>query len=795
MFRDVYFFDPTDELLPNSTHNKAFYINSIEDNNPDSATTEFSDSDYNKTNVSDDSRFESYATAKTSTKFTHQKFEFNLSSYDINSLTEIRYCHEGYYYISTGLNSFHSLRVYNVSQGSWFNDQDLSTTETVKCNSFTSGFNDLINSTSGIFKLAATVDIGPPFGGGTGSIYLYTDFVNLSVSYSVTDSQPPTYSLNSTNNTVAGKLTEFRLKWSDNLALNNSGQWQAWLDNCTGTFVNVTPLTNFTTTPEWTNFTAVINDTAYCTIRWFVNASDNAGNWNNSLASNPFSFVTLPSYCDVVIDNTTIPYTINQNNTYYCLSEDIGKYDEHGIIVSNKIQNSTIDCLGRNINHTGVSGYEGIIINGTETKNITVKNCVINDYDIGIDLSYSSNNTLLNNTLNSITGNMEGCAFYFYNSSGNALTDNKIISSEDGFCIYYSENNNITNGSVHNSLVRDYQLSDSDVTNYFRNTNFTDSRKIYFNGATSWFSYNNRTDIELWLKTNVSAQTTITRKLLSWSKVLMKWNDSADSAVVARYNITGLNPNKYYLVYNNSELTYTLQTDSQGNLPSFTIYLSSEHEIKVEEDLTPPQYSLNSTNSTIAGTPVLHSLKWTDNTGLSHAIFSFDNCTGSLQNISTISLSGTEDWSNFTVGINSTVGCTIRWCVYVNDTSDNWNGTSCENPFSYVTTSASPCQVYINASSELPYTISQNNTYYCLNASGSTTGTAISFSSGVQNSTLDCQNYNLNGDDGTTDYGVYLTGSYTKNNTIKNCNITNFGEGIYIRDYSRENIVLRFLLL
>jgi hypothetical protein len=53
-----------------------------------------------------------------------------------------------------------------------------------------------------------------------------------------------------------------------------------------------------------------------------------------------------------------------------------------------------------------------------------------------------------------------------------------------------------------------------------------------------------------------------------------------------------------------------------------------------------------------------------------------------------MSLSGTAAWSNFTVVINSTVGCTIRWCVYANDTSNNWNGTSCENPFSYVTTSA-----------------------------------------------------------------------------------------------------------
>jgi len=104
-------------------------------------------------------------------------------------------------------------------------------------------------------------------------------------------------------------------------------------------------------------------------------------------------------------------------------------------------------------------------------------------------------------------------------------------------------------------------------------------------------------------------------------------------------------------------------------------------------EVAPPSYSLNSTNSTIAGTDVEHSLYWQDDSDLSHAIFSFDNCTGSLQNISTMSLSGSATWSNFTVRINSTEECTIRWCVYANDTSNNWNGTSCVNPFSYVTTS------------------------------------------------------------------------------------------------------------
>ncbi|MCX6775799.1 MAG: LamG domain-containing protein, partial [Candidatus Micrarchaeota archaeon] len=44
-------------------------------------------------------------------------------------------------------------------------------------------------------------------------------------------------------------------------------------------------------------------------------------------------------------------------------------------------------------------------------------------------------------------------------------------------------------------------------------------------------------------------------------------------------------------------------------------------------------------------------------------------------------------WSNVTKTVNSTVGATIAWCVYANDTSNSWNSTSCITPFSYITTS------------------------------------------------------------------------------------------------------------
>jgi len=115
--------------------------------------------------------------------------------------------------------------------------------------------------------------------------------------------------------------------------------------------------------------------------------------------------------------------------------------------------------------------------------------------------------------------------------------------------------------------------------------------------------------------------------------------------------------------------------------------LGSDYEFWISNSTepVPPQYFDSSVNSTLNGTTVEFRLRWTDNVGLSGYIFSFDNCTGSLSNITEGSLSGTEDWANITRVINDTLGCTIRWKVYANDTSNNWNASSV---YSFVTSLA-----------------------------------------------------------------------------------------------------------
>jgi len=75
-----------------------------------------------------------------------------------------------------------------------------------------------------------------------------------------------------------------------------------------------------------------------------------------------------------------------------------------------------------------------------------------------------------------------------------------------------------------------------------------------------------------------------------------------------------------------------------------------------------------------------------------------DNCSDAgcswnsldLKNDTAVAFDG-GTWSNVTKTVNSTTGATIKWCYYANDTSNNWNGSSCVSPFSYLTTTADTC--------------------------------------------------------------------------------------------------------
>jgi hypothetical protein len=176
--------------------------------------------------------------------------------------------------------------------------------------------------------------------------------------------------------------------------LSGATDWDDWI---IGIYANYTPTPN----ESWSNVTKTLNTTVDLPIGWRVYANDTANNWN---ASEIFSLITTDSgQCQVMINNQTIPYTISQSNTVYCLAENVGWNGLNGTIFDLGVQNSTLDCRGYNINSNDTTNTYGVSIyrdSSTDTY-ITIKNCNITDYEKGINLVNTNKNNVTNCTLGS----------------------------------------------------------------------------------------------------------------------------------------------------------------------------------------------------------------------------------------------------------------------------------------------------------------------------------------------------------------------------------------------------------
>ncbi|MCX8178703.1 MAG: hypothetical protein N3D75_02655 [Candidatus Aenigmarchaeota archaeon] len=166
---------------------------------------------------------------------------------------------------------------------------------------------------------------------GMPNAFMYIDQIYIEANFT-DDSTPPLYYLNQTNSTIAGRAVLFSVFWQDNINLT-SGKWQGWIDNCTGYFVNVTPINNFEYSPAWSNFSTVVNETKGCTIRWFVNASDKMGNWNNTAVFEPFEFNTTSSaYLEVRLVKPPGNFNIAQNKTFFVNATVFCREDDCGVV-------------------------------------------------------------------------------------------------------------------------------------------------------------------------------------------------------------------------------------------------------------------------------------------------------------------------------------------------------------------------------------------------------------------------------------------------------------------------------
>jgi parallel beta-helix repeat protein len=318
------------------------------------------------------------------------------------------------------------------------------------------------------------------------------------------------------------------------------------------------------------------------------------------------------------------------NNIANTTPESPWSYDFGNIRGFELWQNADNNIVTDNIAFNASVGFNV----ATFSENNVVSNNIA-DYngDIGFRITSNSvNNTFINNKARYNYESYSKGFMIEWSSNENILIDNEIIGNNRNVFIRESSNyNNITGGSLRNGITSDYYLVyNAGPNNLFRNTDFTNQRRIELPSSSYWFNYNDRTDIELWLKTRVSSSATLTRKLVNWYQDLIQWNDTSSSTRIVTYNIIGLTPDTDYTIYNNSVLAYTINSGSNGEI-SFTIDLpqSEEHEIKVNiTTAAPPDNVLWISFNEGIGTNVFDSSTY-NNDGLFYGEIFSDGILGS----------------------------------------------------------------------------------------------------------------------------------------------------------------------
>ena len=128
----------------------------------------------------------------------------------------------------------------------------------------------------------------------------------------------------------------------------------------------------------------------------------------------------------------------------------INAVNSSGTCFDVQADNVVLDCHGNSITGNG-NGY-GVFL--SDRTGVTIKNCTITNFDVGIELLSSSNNVLTSNIVNSNYGtNYRGGINLEDNSNNNVITDNTAnFNNQDGITLSFSSNNNIINNDVSNNI-------------------------------------------------------------------------------------------------------------------------------------------------------------------------------------------------------------------------------------------------------------------------------------------------------------------------------------------------------
>ncbi|MBI5177142.1 hypothetical protein HY995_03585, partial [Candidatus Micrarchaeota archaeon] len=508
-------------------------------------------------------------------------------------------------------------------------------------------------------------------------------------SFYTRDCEPPKWFENYTSAICAGQPATLGMRWTDNYALY--GRIFSF-DNGSGIFVNDSAA-SMAGVQDWSNATKALNATVGANIRWRVYAQDAYDNWNSTPV---MSFQTVS--CGGGGDTQPPTYSNNQTtgtcsgSTSVLSSYWTDNVQLYGYILSfdngsGMFSNDSIVPLGaptawvnisRGINTTpGTTIRWRVFANDTSNNwNATGINSIsTRDCEAGKWFANSTNSTCFNTAARLSLGWTDNYALYGY-----------IFSYDEGNGAFVNDSPALLSGTL--NWTNSTRLLSSPAGSRVRWKVYTQDFWSNWN-ATPVFSFT-ISDCAAPHWSGASSNNTCTGNLTSFS---MLWADdnalansvfsfdngsgtfSDDPAQTMAGTQDWSNATKFINQTPGSAIRWRVRAyDASGNFNLSSTSAFNAVDCRIPDTSAPAYSNLQQSTMCSSSTSLLSSL-WSDNVEIAGFIFSFDNGTGSFANDSWAPVGLQSAWLNVSKLLNNSVSSAIRWRVYANDTSGNWNAT------------------------------------------------------------------------------------------------------------------------
>ncbi len=367
----------------------------------------------------------------------------------------------------------------------------------------------------------------------------------------------------------------------------------------------------------------------------------------------------------------------------------------------------TIDEGGKAYNFSRNVNYNGIIMKVVSPAGGAIENA---------NVTYLANPSLANCTTDSngtcsligvpIGDNRTFRAVHqnYYNATKNYTVVNNVVTDYSNNPIVMQPHPGNLSIIVQGSVIQDANVSINNGTNFWsQNTsaqgwaNFTYIESVVnitVNGSLVGYNYTNvmnflvEPDNLTILKLNLSENWLLAIIKSGGSPVISNvtiWAGANGSTMATNSSgnpLTGITNSSGMIEFHKMKIgsyNMSITNSSLGisNVTEISILNFVKYDGSVQQDTGAPQHSSvgdNSSGSVGDGGYVKVYALWTDDMELSFANLE-SNVSGSWQNISNKTLTGTSNWSNFTIDTTGKSGSRIGWKIYANDTVNNWTVT------------------------------------------------------------------------------------------------------------------------